>query len=68
MLFRKKKNANPYGKYPCEVYLNNAIRCIFEGKEKAGLGEICYFLSKARGKVYEDVLKMIEDNEIMSSE
>lgn len=60
MTFREKA----YGRYPCDMYLNNAIRLICEQKYDNAISEICYCISRANGRFYDDIKKMIADKNI----
>ena len=64
MIFRRKKKEKTYGEFPCDVYLNNAIRFICEGKYDNAISEICYCISKADGIFYDNVKKMIAEKNI----
>lgn len=64
MTFRRKKKEKTYGEFPCDMYLNNAIRFICEGKYDGAIKEICYCISKANGRFYDGVKKMIVEKNI----
>ena len=46
-LIKKDKKDSSFGRYPCNVYLHNALRFIEHGKYSAAYSEICYALQKA---------------------
>ena len=64
MTFRRKKKDEAFGKFPCDMFLNNAIRFICDGKYDSAISEICYCISKANGRFYDDVKKMIVEKNI----
>jgi len=64
VIFRRKKREKAYGEYPCDMFLNNAIRFICEEKYDAAISEICWCISKANGRFYDEVKKMIVDRNI----
>ena len=47
MLFKKKRKDKSYSKYPCSVFLHNALRFIKEGKPEVAYEEICWALVRA---------------------
>ena len=51
-----------YGKYPCQDYLNNALRYLAADKvmNMDAMLEICHCLHKAGGEIYPDVLALIK--------
>ena len=61
-LFHKSNNKE-YGGYPCNDYLNNALRFLMNACDSgdvdlqvlSAIHEICYAISKAQGKFYDDV-------------
>ena len=55
MFKRKKKEV--YGEYPCNDYLNNALRFLLDEKPdtKEAISEICYCISKGNGYFCDDV-------------
>lgn len=60
-----KDKKEKYGDYPCEDYLNNALRFLAydEKANKGAISEICYCLFHADGKVYPNVKEvLIEKN------
>lgn len=64
MLFGKHKN--PYGEYPCNDYLNNALRALLADDPcrptvANAIGEICYCIMKADGKYADDVAKRLAE-------
>ena len=62
----QKKTDKKYGQYPCNDYLNNALRFLL-GEEQYtpriinAISEICYCISKAGGRYYDDVAKKLAE-------
>ena len=57
-----KKN-NLFGKYPCNDYLNNALRFLLrnnDGDRELAIEEIVYAIRKADGYLYDDVKATLE--------
>ena len=56
----EKMFANHFGTYPCNVYLNNAIRFLLKVEPSnddvnSAISEICYAIYKANGSFAKDV-------------
>lgn len=64
-MFWKKRNK--YGEYPCNDYLNNALRCLLKDDNPRrpvianAISEICYCISKADGHFADDVAKRLAE-------
>lgn len=59
-MFKKKNNI--FGKYPCNDYLNNALRFLLrngEGDRELAIEEIVYAIRKADGYLCDDVKEKI---------
>jgi hypothetical protein len=59
-MFQKKNNM--FGKYPCNDYLNNALRFLLrngEGDRELAIEEIVYAIRKADGYLCDDVKQKI---------
>ena len=54
--FKDEKN---YGKYPCDVYLNNALRFLCRENNKRAASEICYCIHAAGGELRDDVKQLL---------
>ena len=54
---KKQPKEAVYGEYPCNDYLNNALRFLMQDDEpnKGAVHEICYCISKANGRFADDV-------------
>lgn len=53
-----------YGKYPCNDYLNNAIRFLLRNKEgdrELAIEEIVYAIHKADGRIYDDLARQLKE-------
>lgn len=51
-LFKRNKIRNKtFSKYPCSVYLHNALTFIIQNKPEVAYEEICYALLKAGDKL-----------------
>lgn len=63
-MFGKK---NRYGKYPCNDYLNNALRFLLKNENPHqplianAIAEICYCIGKADGHFADDVAKKLAE-------
>lgn len=62
-----KQHKNQYGEYPCNDYLNNALRSLLMDDDPHrptvanAIGEICYCIMKADGKYADDVAKRLAE-------
>lgn len=62
----KTKNKQ-YGEYPCNDYLNNALRALLKDENQyrpniaSAIGEICYCIMKADGQYADDVAKRLAE-------
>lgn len=67
ILFWKDKKEHQYAEYPCNVYLNNALRSILEQKKKNMFAarEIKYAIEKAGGKLDDDIQKKFDQIKAM---
>ena len=54
-IMSKKEKKDEISEYPTEVYLNNAIRFIDEGKYKRAKDEIKWALRKNNLKIYDEM-------------
>lgn len=51
MLFKRK---SPYGQYPCEVFLHNALQFLSEQNYDEAYSEICWALLKSGAELRTD--------------
>lgn len=64
-MFKQKKNQ--FGEYPCNDYLNNALRALLSDENPRrpavanAISEICYCIMKADGKYADDVTKKLAE-------
>lgn len=61
-----KKTDEQYRQYPCDAYLNNALRYLLREVEytpgiRNAISEICYCISKAGGQYHDDVAKKLAE-------
>jgi len=56
-----KSKEEKYGDYPCEHYLNNALRFLVydENSNKGAISEICYCIHRAGGEIYPAVKQVL---------
>jgi len=54
-IFKRKDNKdNEFNKYPCNVYLQNALQLIVDRKYDIAFAEICWAIIKSGGKLTKD--------------
>lgn len=56
-----KRKDNELNKYPCSVYLQNALRFITEKEYDTAYSEICWAIIKSGGKLTEEQEKIFKN-------
>ena len=56
-----KRENNKLNQYPCNVYLQNALRFITEKEYDTAYSEICWAIIKSGGKLTEEQEKIFKD-------
>ena len=56
-----KRKDNKLKQYPCDVYLQNALRFITEKKYDTAYSEICWAIIKSGGKLTEEQEKIFKN-------
>lgn len=58
-IFRRKENK--LNQYPCNVYLQNALRFIVNKENDEAYSEICWAIIKSGGRLTEEQEKIFKD-------
>ena len=59
---RKDDKDNKLNQYPCNVYLQNALRFITEKEYDTAYSEICWAIIKSGGNLTEEQEKIFKNN------
>nr|DAH86710.1 MAG TPA: CRM1 / Exportin repeat 3 [Caudoviricetes sp.] len=59
--FLQEKIDNELNKYPCSVYLQNALRFITEKEYDTAYSEVCWAIIKSGGKLTEEQEKIFKN-------
>lgn len=60
MIFKKRKD-DGLNKYPCNIYLRNALKAIKEKEYDFAYSEICWAIIKSGGKLTEEQEKHLKE-------